>query len=140
MSDKKELKAVFFDFGGTIDLYPYDRNHTLEAVGKMLSVLKEAGIDLTGNYTPESFLGVLKERHGRYKKWRNKTNTELSGLKVWRDYILYDEPDKDKLNAETAEELTFLIETGLYFRKVRPEMKAVMDEITKTGLQFWDYQ
>ncbi len=136
MSNKKELKAVFFDFGGTIDLYPADRTNALKASDKMLSLLKDTGINLKNKYSVEAFFRVLSERYGNYKKWRNKTNIELSGLKVWKEYILFDEPDVDKLDEQMTEELTSLIETGRYLRKVRPRMKDVMEELVKTGLHF----
>jgi putative hydrolase of the HAD superfamily len=131
-----KLKAVFFDFGGTIDLYPDDRDNVLTAIKTMLSILKKTGIDLTQKYTVEEFYILFTKRHKIYKNWKSETLIELSGLQVWREYILYDEKTIDKLDAATAEELTFLIETGRFNRSVRPEMKKVMEELLKTKLFF----
>lgn len=132
----KELKAVFFDFGGTIDLYPIDHDNALKSMESMISILKDAGIDLSNKYTTEEFFKVVIGGHGNYRKSTSDSLIELPSLEVWTDYILSDEPEIDKLDAETAEELTFLIETGRFNRTVRPEMKLVMDELQKTGLHF----
>lgn len=131
-----KLKAVFFDFGGTIDLYPVDRKNALKAMKSMMDILKAKGIDLNLKYTVEEFYKLFSARHRKYKEWKSGTLIELSGLQVWKEYILHDEPDTDNLDADTAEELTFLIETGRFNRTVRPEMKRVMEELIKTKLFF----
>jgi len=132
----KELKAVFFDFGGTIDLYPVDHENALKTMESMKSILKGAGIDITHKYTAREFYKLFSDGHRKYKKWKTITLVELTGLQVWKDYILHDEPEIDKLDAHTAEELTYLIETGRFNRTVRPEMKRVMEELIKTKLFF----
>jgi len=128
------LKAVFFDFGGTIDLYPIDTENALNAMASMISILKKSGIDISHKYTVEEFYKIFSERHRKYKNWKSKTLIELSGLEVWKKYILFDEPDIYKLAEHTAEELTFLIETGRFNRTARPEMKKVMEELVKIDL------
>lgn len=130
------LKAVFFDFGGTIDIYPVDREKALKAMTSMMHILKGKGIDLFSKYTVEDFYKLFTDRHQKYKKWKSGTLIELSGLQVWKEYILYDESGINYLDADTAEELTFLIETGRFNRSVRPEMKSVMEELSKTKLFF----
>jgi len=129
-----QLKAVFFDFGGTIDLYPVDMENALKATKSMISILKETGIDISQKYTIKEFYRIFTERHKKYKNWKSKTLIELSGLEVWKKYILFDEPDIDMLDENKAEELTFLIETGRFNRKARPEMKKVMEELVKIDL------
>ena len=129
-----QLKAVFFDFGGTIDLYPIDTENALKAMTSMISILKESGIDISQKYTIEEFYTIFTERHRIYKNWKSKTLIELSGLEVWKKYILFDEPGIEMLDEHTAEELTFLIETGRFNRTARPEMKKVMEELVKIDL------
>jgi len=129
-----QLKAVFFDFGGTIDLYPVDIENAHKAMATMISILKEAGIDITNKYSVEEFYRLFSERHRKYKNWKSKTLIELSGLEVWKKYILFDEPNIDRMDEHTAEELTFLIETGRFNRTARPEMKKVMEELVKNDL------
>ena len=132
----KKLKAVFFDFGGTIDLYPNDPDNVLEAMEKMMSILKDLGINMTHKYSVEKFYKIFTERHRNYKDWKSKTLIELSGLQVWKEYILYDEPEIGLLDEHIAEELTFLIETGRFNRTARPEMKKVMEELVKIDLLY----
>ncbi|RKX91185.1 MAG: hypothetical protein DRZ90_15370, partial [Spirochaetes bacterium] len=119
------LKAVFFDFGGTIDHYPEIREDGLIAAGKIMSLLNDIGINVADKYSASDFFDQLLRRLAVYKTWKKETLIELPTQRVWKEYILFDEPDKDNLDAETAEELTFLVETGRYTRYVRPEMKVV---------------
>ncbi|RKX89062.1 MAG: hypothetical protein DRP70_04905 [Spirochaetes bacterium] len=130
------LKAVFFDFGGTIDHYPEIREDGLIAAGKIMSLLNDIGINVADKYSASDFFDQLLRRLAVYKTWKKETLIELPTQRVWKEYILFDEPDKDNLDAETAEELTFLVETGRYTRYVRPEMKVVMEELVKTKLKF----
>ena len=130
------LKAVFFDFGGTIDLYPEVRERALIAAGKMMSILDNLGIRVSDKSSIPEFYDQLISRLSEYKSWKKKTLVELPSERVWKEYILFDESEKNLIDAETAEELTFLVETGRYTRSVRPEMKVVMEELIKTGLDF----
>ena len=130
------LKAVFFDFGGTIDLYPIVKGNAMKAAESMMVILKRAGVDLTDRFSSEEFNILLNERLGTYKNWKKKTLIELSGEQVWKEYILHDEPQISNLNAESAEALTLLVETGRFTRTVRPEMKDTMEQLSRTGLYF----
>lgn len=51
-----KLKAVFFDFGGTIDLYPVIMENVLIAADKMVSTLQKAGIDVSNKYSVKYFI------------------------------------------------------------------------------------
>jgi len=130
------LKAVFFDFGGTIDHYPEVREDGLIAAGKMMAILDDAGIRVSDKYSVPDFFDLLLQRFSVYKSWKKKTFIELPTERVWKEYILFDEPEITSLDGETSEELTFLVETGRYTRYVRPEMKDVMEELMNTGLDF----
>ncbi|RKX80761.1 MAG: hypothetical protein DRP60_02400 [Spirochaetes bacterium] len=130
------LKAVFFDFGGTIDHYPEIREDGLIAAGKIMSLLNNTGIQVVDKYSVVEYFDQLLKRFSIYKVWKKETLVELPTQRVWKEYILFDEPNKDNLDAETAEELTFLVETGRYTRYARPEMREVMEELVKTKLKF----
>ncbi len=130
------LKAVFLDFGGTIDHYPQIREDGLTAAGKIMSLLNDKGIEVADKYSVSEFIDQLLRRFAVYKTWKKETLIELPTQRVWKEYILFDEPQKDNLDAETAEEITFLVETGRYTRYVRPEMREVMEELIKTNLDF----
>lgn len=131
-----QLKAVFFDFGGTIDLYPVILKNAHIAADKMISILQRAGIDVSNKYTVEVFYQLIIDRLKQYKNWKKETFIELPSEQVWKEYILPDEEGIENLDANTAEELTFLLETGRFTRTVRLEMKEVMEELLKTGLYF----
>ena len=129
-----DIKALFFDFGGTIDLYPFVEEDAYSATAAMISLLKKEGIDIEAEYTVESFYKLVAARNKDYKRWKTETLIELSGEQVWKEYILSDEKNRELLSSETAEELCFLIETGYHTRRVRPEMGEVMEELSQLGL------
>lgn len=130
------LKTVFFDFGGTIDLYPEIRENALVAVGRIMTMLDEIGIEVSGDYPVSEFYTKLVSGMTAYKGWKKTSLEESPSLQVWREYLIPDHREKDRLNAGTAEDLTYLMENGRYTRSPRPEMKDVMEELMSTRLNF----
>lgn len=131
------LKSVFFDFGGTIDTYPEIYNNALEAMEKIIRLLRDNGVGLPDQISPESFLRHLDRASKRYKAWRKTTLIEVSTVEFWNKYILPDISAGRIVDPKLSEELTYLIETGRYTRSVRPEMISVMEELTtSTSLNF----
>lgn len=126
------LKTVLFDFGGTIDLYPEIESDALAAMEKMMSLLETNGIDLPDDMSPSSFFDHLNKGSKRYKSWRKTTLVEISTMDLWNDYILPGISSKKIEDPDLSEELTYTIETGRYTRSARPEMIAVMEELTST--------
>lgn len=126
------LKTVFFDFGGTIDLYPRIYNNALDAMEKILSILRGHNIDVPEDMTAGTFHQHLDRASMQYKLWKKKTLVEISTLEYWNDYILPEICQKKIKDPMVSEELTYIQETGLYTRSVRPEMKSVMDELVST--------
>jgi putative hydrolase of the HAD superfamily len=126
------LKTVFFDFGGTIDLYPEIQNDTLAAMEKILVLLRDNGIDVPADMTSETFFKHLDRKSKLYKLWRKKTLVEISTMELWNDYILQGLCQEKIVDSNFSEELTYIVETGRYTRSVRPEMKSVMEQLINT--------
>ena len=129
------LKALFFDFGGTLDLYPVVLEDCIEASSKMLDVLANAGIDLRNKYSSEGFYNHIKAKNDDYRKWKYETLIELSEMDVWKNYILYDETKKELLDDSVVRELTYLIEGGFHTRHVRPEAEEALEKLRACGLK-----
>jgi putative hydrolase of the HAD superfamily len=129
------LKALFFDFGGTLDLYPVVYEDCINASSKMLEVLAKSGIDLRDKFSSEDFYKHIKTKNDDYRKWKYETLIELSEMDVWKNYILYEEPKKELLDDAIVRELTYLIEAGFHTRYVRPEAKEALEKLKGYGLK-----
>lgn len=129
------LKALFFDFGGTLDLYPVVYEDCINASSKMLDVLAKSGIDLRNRFSSDDFYNHIKAKNDDYRKWKYETLIELSEMDVWKNYILYDETKKELLDDGVVKELTYLIEAGFHTRHVRPEAKEALEKLKGYGLK-----
>lgn len=126
------LKTVFFDFGGTIDLYPEIHSDALTAMGRILKLLRDHGLDLSEEMTAGTFYEHLKKASTQYKLWKKKTMVEISTMELWNDYILPGISMQKICDPVLSEELTYILERGRYTRSVRPEMRSVMEQLTRS--------
>jgi putative hydrolase of the HAD superfamily len=129
----KEIQAVFFDMGGTIETFGYTRELRLDATAVIQERLLQAGIDL--QLDNEQLLEVISSGLGRYKLFSIESMDELPPHRVWGEYVFSGhEIDQPKL-AGIAEELSFFVETRFYRRAMRLEMPAVLEAIKQMGLK-----
>lgn len=129
----RKIQAVFFDMGGTIETFRYDRELRLRAVPGLLKLLHAAEIDL--HLSDEQFLDLFTDRYKKYHQWRKQTLQELPSWQIWSDYILSDYPQYYQPVRAISEELTEYYENNLYKREMRPEMPSVLEAIKKLGLK-----
>ena len=130
----RQIDAIFFDMGGTIETFWRTRELGLQATGGLREILLRAGIDL--DLDTEQLYTFVIEGLGRYRRWSLQSMIELPPERVWREYILAHHPDaRQQLNAAVAEELAFFIETKYYQRQMRPEMPTVIEAIRGLGLR-----
>ena len=125
------VKAVFFDMGGTIDTFWYSRAMRLGETPGLQTLLLSRGIDLY--LTDVQLYELVIHGIARYHQWRLVSNDELPASLVWRDYILVDYPSKFPQLETIADELMVWIETHYYRRQMRPEMPTVLEAIQKMG-------
>jgi len=129
----KEIQAVFFDMGGTIETFGYTRELRLDATKVIQQRLVKAGVDL--QLDNEQLLEVISSGLGRYKLFSIESMDELPPQRVWSEYVFSGyEIDQSKL-AGIAEELSFFVETRFYHRSMRPEMPTVLEAIKQMGLK-----
>ena len=127
------IKAAFFDMGGTIETFGYTRELRLKATAEIGRRLIDAGIDL--HLTTDELYDVISTGLNKYKQWSIQTLEELPPQKVWSEYIFPDRDlDQEKL-AAISEDLMFLIETRFYHREMRPEAPQVLQAIKEMGLK-----
>ena len=130
-----KLDMVFFDMGGTIDLYPDDHKSMDVSCSKMKDILVKAGVEEIKDYSVEDFRNKVLSGIERYRKWRFKDHIELTPEELWKDFILDDLDVHQSVIDKTAEDLTFLIDTGFVKRTVRQEAASVLGEIRKRNFR-----
>ncbi len=128
------IQAVFFDMGGTIETFRYDRALRLEATPGLQALLLQAKIEL--DLENESLYELVSQGLERYRRRALATNEELSPQRVWSEFILCDHPmQASRLAPEAAEELMCYIEMHYYHRAMRPEVPRVLQAIRAMGLK-----
>jgi len=127
------IKAVFFDMGGTIDRYGFTPAMRLKVTPGIQQRLIAGGIDL--GITNEQLYKMVSTGWNAYHRWSLTHLEELSPQQVWSEYILAGIPfDRDKL-AAIAEDLMSYLETKYYSRKMRPEIPSVLGSLQKMDLK-----
>ena len=127
------IKAVFFDMGGTIQTYRYDRQLRIRRAYLIRDCLKKGGIQL--DLSDEQLADAITSGVKRYRKQMSVTNIELPPFEIWMQYIFHDQPISPEALAPVAEELSFIYDTQLYDRRLRPEMPKVLEQIKALGLK-----
>lgn len=127
------IQAVFFDMGGTLDLYSCTPEMQLERTSAIQQRLLSAGINL--GLSIEQLYQVVSYGLSVYHQWSINHLEELSPQKVWGEYIFAGHPEvQDKLSS-IAEDLMCFIETQYFDRQMRPEIPFVLDSIRRMGLK-----
>ena len=122
-----QIRAVFFDMGGTLQTYGYDRALRLQATPGLRRLLVNAGINLP--LDDDQLEELVSSGLDRYKRWSITSLVELPSCAVWQEYILSDyQVDPGRLET-VAEDLTFYVETRYYRRAMRPE---ILEQLART--------
>ena len=128
-----EIRAVFFDMGGTIETFGYTPELRLRAVAGIRERLSQAGIDL--RLEDERLLETITRGLDQYKRWSIQSLEELPPGVVWSEYIFKEYPVERAKLEPIAEDLSFRVETQFYQRAMRPEMPGVLEAIRQMGLK-----
>jgi len=127
------LRAVFFDMGGTIETLGYTRELRLKATAGIQKYLKEADINL--GLCDEALFEIVTNGLKQYHDFRLQSLVEYSPQKVWCEFILKDYSFNPAKLDEVAEDLMTYIETHYYQREMRPEVPDVLKAINQFGLK-----
>lgn len=131
--DNMNLKAVFFDMGGTIDTHTYERRAGIEATAETRRLVSGAGVDVHG--CNEVLYDLINEGLKAYRQWREISLVELPPEQVWPEYILKTYPLAPGQLDGVAEDLTYTVDTRYYQRLMRPEIPEVLETLTRMGLK-----
>jgi putative hydrolase of the HAD superfamily len=135
-SEKMKIEGIFFDMGGTLDLYPTSEKGVQNACLKMKRMLEAAGADQISRYSETEFQKMIVNGIQKYKNWRKgQADIELSPEKIFSDFVLTGTGiDPGIINA-LGEELAFLVDTDFHDRIPRPEAAAVVKAIKNRGIR-----
>ncbi len=127
-----QLKAVFFDVGGTLETYRSSPGLRLENTYHFRECLAKAGICMDEN--DEHLCQRITSGIANYQKWNQQSFIELPSNQIWAKYVFADLGISEAELAPIAEELSFIHETRYFLREMRPEIPWVLEQIREMGL------
>ncbi|MGE5551863.1 MAG: HAD family hydrolase [Bacteroidota bacterium] len=128
----REIRAVFFDMGGTLEDLQYDRQMRLEACRDLRVEL--AARDLELGLTAEELFGVIEAGMSAYKDWALDGMVEATPEDIWSEWLL-PEPHAPRAKVrELGEFLTFFWENRFYARRLRPGAVETIRTLKSQGL------
>lgn len=127
------LKIIFFDMGGTIDTFGFTKEFRMENSSLIRDCLAKVGVKLA--MTNEELVDLISKGAKNYLRWNFSTTIELKPAEIWSKFFLENAEISAEILDPIAEELAFLYETRLYYRKMRPEIPSVLKSIKKMGLR-----
>ena len=130
-----KLEMIFFDMGGTIDLYPESEKCVTDACSKMKKILEEAGAEQISGQSENEFRETILKGLKKYTSWRTVDYIELLPEKLFSDFILKGSGIDEGIINKVAEDLAFLIDTGFFNRYPRPEAAEALGAIRDKGIR-----
>jgi len=124
------LKMIFFDFGGTIDVYPTDKTQRTKACAKVKRLFEEHKA-FSKQIPDDEFEETLMRGLKTYYSWRKDDHIELPPEEIFFRFVM-NKYNVDKTICDTlGEQAAFIIETEGYYRSARPEAREALEEIQK---------
>ncbi len=128
-----ELKAIFFDVGGTIESFRFTREYRLNQVHYFRECLENAGINL--HKDDRELTDLITAGIAAYRQWNFSSQIELTTFDIWSKYVFKDISVDLTALKNISEELSFIYETKFYIRELRPELPEVLEAIHQMGLK-----
>lgn len=127
-----DLKAIFFDVGGTIESFRFTKEFRLSRVHLFRECLETASISLP--LDDQQLTDLISHGIGAYRKWNFTSRIELPTFVIWSKYVFNDLPIDLHAIKKISEDLSYLYEAKFYIREMRPELPQVLAAIQKLGL------
>ena len=118
-----EMKAVFFDLGGTLRICDHIPEYETAARDKMAA--------LVGAEDPAAFIQMVEDRYVTYREWAMGESKEAGDYELWDKWLLPEFP-KDKLT-EICHELTYQYRQFKGCRHVVEGGVEVIQELDRRG-------
>ncbi len=119
--------------GGTLEDIYYDDATRLKATLCLQAILANHGLDPRMD-TPHLYQ-VVKAGMAAYLTWREASEIELPGGRVWAEFVFPNHGLPADRLAAIGEELAFFYDTRFYNRSLRPEVPALLAALKERGLR-----
>ena len=127
-----QIKAIFFDMGGTLEDLALDRQLMLDTCCSLLPQLAARGLRF--DYSPEALLDVIDKGTAAYKEWALSTMIEASPEDIWSNWIFKDSAaDRAKIR-DLADFLADAWEAGCYRRAPQPGALGTVRRLKSMGM------
>jgi len=127
-----QIKAVFFDMGGTLEDLVIDRQIRLDTCRNLLPQLAAKGLRL--DYSPEALLDVVDRGVAAYKEWALATMIEATPEDIWSNWFFKElTADRAKIR-ELADFLADSWEAGCFRRAMKPDALETVRRLKGMGL------
>jgi len=130
-----KVKMIFFDMGGTIDLYPKDDSCVRNACSKMKQMLEEAGADTLRKLTEEEFQQRVLNGIKNYTNFKTTEYIELPPEKLCSDFLFNGLNINQNILNKLGEDIAFIIDMEFYNRQPRPEAREVLEYLKHKNLR-----
>ncbi|MGQ9616722.1 MAG: HAD family hydrolase [Spirochaetota bacterium] len=131
--DLRDIKGIFFDYGGVIEDLTLDHDKFSKGVGIITGILEKDGIKIKEKELEEALIAGQEE----YSNWIEKSNyIELPNEKIWTSFFLkkYCEDDSNRALIEArSEELSSIYEYYLFRRRPSRELVKVIKTLFYLG-------
>ena len=121
---KPGIEVIFIDVGHTLRVVVEDPPYQAEARSRIAALVG-------AKQAPDAFCEELDKRYKVYRKWAFETLRESSEKELWTRWMLPDYP-AERIGP-LAGELTFLYRKTMGRREARPEVRPVVEELTRRG-------
>lgn len=118
------IKAVFFDIGGTLVMKKKNKQRDLQNIQKIMNLLHETG-------EISDFVTDLEKKEAEYKLWSKQTLSELTIEERWVRFLGASHPEK--LIRENADQLQFLWGTSKSTKTISPDAATTLKELSRRG-------
>ncbi len=126
------IQAVFFDMGGTIETFTYNREMRLQVTTEFDAVLRSFDIEL--GLDTNDLYQVISTGLKTYHDISVVSENELSAPEVWKRYILPAYPQFFPALDLHGEDLMYWLDTNYYQRELRPEVPGVLSDLQNMGI------
>ena len=119
----EEIKAVFFDLGGTLRIADRVPEHEERAKARMAELAGRTDVDV--------FMDMVEERYKPYRDWALGEWKEAGDFELWKKWLLPELPD-EKLH-EICHEMTFQYRQAKGLRRLVEGGMEVLDGLRAPG-------
>lgn len=123
--ERNSIRAIVFDMGGTLRRrLPPVEGKRREMIGQILDCIR-------ADLPVEPFTEILDSRAHAYRKWAQRTRTELDEASLWAEWLLPDFPEA--MVRQNALHLNRLYNASLGEWEIFPDAREVVLELHRRG-------